>query len=133
MLLGEDILKNLDTVQESSGIEKVAALQGWEFSIKMETVPQDLSLPPRLLVERADYNPQIRLIVGRAFFKPATKIPPKSHQFWADRRRVPGSEPQPSPKFIRSSFLPLSPVPAQTVQSRTRAASVNRAWELGGG
>ncbi|MEN5247289.1 type III restriction-modification system endonuclease [Brucella pseudintermedia] len=33
----EDILKNVHTVQERNGIEKVAALEGREFSVEMET------------------------------------------------------------------------------------------------
>ena len=37
ILSEEDILKNVHAVQESNNIEKVAALQGLEFSIEMET------------------------------------------------------------------------------------------------
>ena len=36
-LPAEDILKNVHTIQEANGIEKVIALQGLEFSIEMET------------------------------------------------------------------------------------------------
>src|SRR5436309_10491580 len=37
MLEEDELLKNVHTIQEANDIEKVAALQGREFSIEMET------------------------------------------------------------------------------------------------
>src|SRR5215212_3226442 len=33
----DDILKNVHAIQEANGVEKVAALEGREFSVEMET------------------------------------------------------------------------------------------------